>query len=79
MTSGRLRRALDWVRTLLTGTSKTAQNEVEREKMATLDEAEKTLASLTERSEKAMATLDARDKRNHWQESVRQMIHGGVI
>lgn len=76
MTSGWIRRVLDWFRTLLTGTSKTTQNEVEREKMAALDEAEKTLASLNERSEKAMQALGERDARNHWRESIEKMIHG---
>ena len=71
-----MRTFVDWLRTLLTGTSKTTQNEVEREKMAALDEAEKELASLNERSEKAMAALSARDDRNHWRESIEKMIHG---
>jgi hypothetical protein len=79
MTSGWIRKVLDAVRTLLTGTSKTTQNEVEREKMAALDAAEQELASLRDRSEKAVEFLDARDNRNHWQESVRQMIRGGVL
>jgi hypothetical protein len=44
--------------------------------MAALDEAEKELASLNERSEKAMAALSAREDRNHWRESIEKMIHG---
>lgn len=67
---------IDWLRNLLTSKQRSTQNEVEREKMAALDEAERTLASLTERSEKAMRFLETRDKSNHWRESIEQMIHG---
>lgn len=44
--------------------------------MAALEEAERELASLNERSERAMKALNARDKSNHWRESIEKMIHG---
>lgn len=46
--------------------------------MAAIEDAEQLLASLTERSEKAMQFLDAREKRNHWRESIADMIHGAI-
>jgi len=66
---------IDWFRAHFTRSGNT-QDEVEREKMAALDEAEQTLASLTERSEKAVHALTEREDRNHWRESIQNMING---
>lgn len=43
---------------------------------AKLEDAERLLAQLQERSEAAHKTLSERDQRNHWQESIRDMILG---
>lgn len=56
--------------------SSSTQDEVEREKMARLEEAERELASLTERGANAVGMLLARNDRNHWRESIEDMIHG---
>ena len=44
--------------------------------MARLEEAEQMLASLSERGANAVGTLVARNERNHWGESIENMIHG---
>lgn len=48
----------------------------EREKMARLEVAETEVKDLQERGERAVQFLLARDKRNHWQESISRMIQG---
>jgi len=68
---------IGWFRERFTREGNT-QDEVEREKMAALDAAEKELASLRARSEKALNTLNRRDTSNHWRESIEQMIHGAM-
>lgn len=60
----------------VTVSSRNIEDEVEREKMARLEAAEQELASLTERGETAVNELASRGKRNHWRESIEQMIHG---
>lgn len=48
----------------------------EDEKDARLENAERELADLKMRSERAVRTLSARHRRNHWTESVENMIQG---
>ena len=49
---------------------------VERVKVARLEAAEAHLSDLRERADKAVRVLDARRSRNHWRESIEQMIQG---
>lgn len=51
---------------------------IEHEHDRRLIQAEMTLEDLTRRGQQAMNTLDERHQRNHWRESVEQMIHGGA-
>lgn len=48
----------------------------EREKMARLEWAEGELSALQVRKDRALGILAARDSRNHWRESIEQMIQG---
>lgn len=48
----------------------------EAEKMARLERAEAEVAGLRIRADNAIQFLDARRKRNHWRESIEQMIQG---
>lgn len=48
----------------------------EREKMARLEAAERERDALLARGARAVTTLTARNDRNHWRESVRDMILG---
>lgn len=50
----------------------------EREKIARLEAAEKDLQALQVRGEKAVRFLTERHGRNHWRESIQQMIQGGA-
>lgn len=49
---------------------------IEHEHDVRLAQAEADLEDLTARAEKAVRTLDARHRRNHWRESIEQMIQG---
>lgn len=51
---------------------------VNDEKMARLENAERDLASLRRRHEQATGTLVRRVKRNHWVETIEQMVQGGI-
>lgn len=50
----------------------------EREKMARLEAAEQELVGLKDRAARAISLLDERQRRNHWRESIEQMIQGGA-
>jgi hypothetical protein len=52
--------------------------EVEREKSARLEDAEREVADLRSRADRAIRTLDDRHTRNHWRESIEQMIQGAA-
>lgn len=56
---------------------KVETDSAEREKMARLEQAETDLLHLKARRDQAILTLDARHRRNHWKQSVEQMIQGG--
>lgn len=43
---------------------------------ANLVNAEKEVRDLTDRADAAIRTLEARSRRNHWRESIEQMIQG---
>lgn len=47
-------------------------------KLARLEEAEREVTSLSERKDKAISMLDARHGRNHWRESIEEMIQGAL-
>lgn len=49
---------------------------IEREKEARLEQAERELGNLQARSYHATQFLDARANRNHWRQSIEQMIQG---
>ena len=49
----------------------------EEKKVARLVEAEKSLGELQQRAHVAITYLDGRHRRNHWRESVQEMIEGG--
>jgi hypothetical protein len=51
-------------------------NHISDEKMERLEKAEEDLRNLKSRAEKAIQTLDDRHKRNHWRESITEMIQG---
>lgn len=61
---------------MITVSSRTRQDEEDREKMASLERAEAELADLKDRSQRAISTLNNRHLRNHWQESIADMIRG---
>ena len=46
----------------------------EREKIARLEEAEREVKHLKARGDRAIQFLESRDNRNHWRESIEQMI-----
>ncbi len=48
----------------------------EAEKMARLEKAEAELLVLQERKSRALRILSERDRRNHWRESIEEMIQG---
>lgn len=48
----------------------------ECESMARLEKAEKDLGELQQRAHAAVTVLNDRAKRNHWRESIEQMIQG---
>jgi hypothetical protein len=50
----------------------------EHEKVARLERAETELLNLKGRASRAITTLDDRRQRNHWRESIEQMIQGGL-
>lgn len=56
--------------------TKTGTGADEHEKMARLEQAEKELDSLKLRAACAIGILDARQKQNHWRESIEKMIQG---
>lgn len=55
---------------------KTTEDPAEREKIAKLERAEAELQELKVRGERAVRLLNERSRRNHWRESVEQMIQG---
>jgi len=55
---------------------KTGTGSVEREKMERLEQAEADLRNLKDRATKAITFLDGRNKRNHWRESIEDVIQG---
>lgn len=55
---------------------KTGHGAVEREKMERLEKAEAELVTLKARAVRAVAVLDGRQQRNHWRESIEDMIWG---
>jgi len=65
---------IGWIQSKIA--ARDTQNEVDREKMRRLEAAEQELASLRERGVVAVNTLIARNERNHWRESIEDMIHG---
>lgn len=67
---------IDFLKRMVTIPSRTRQDEEDREKMATLERAERDLDELKVRKDRAVAFLSTRDDRNHWQESVANMIRG---
>lgn len=56
---------------------RTGSPEVDREKYVRLEKAESDLLGLKQRAHVAISSLDSRNRRNHWQESIEQMIQGG--
>ena len=48
----------------------------EREKMALLEQVEAEAKDLRERADVAVYVMKHRDRRNHWQESIQEMIWG---
>lgn len=56
---------------------KSARNAADREKIARLETAERELASLKARAASAITTLGERQDRNHWRQSIEQIITGG--
>lgn len=48
----------------------------EREQMARLESAEADVRDLRRRADAAIRALDARRERNHWRESIEQIIQG---
>lgn len=62
----------------LTRKSKRHAENVEREKMVRLEKAEREVFLLKIRAFRAIAMLDERRLRNHWRESIEQMIQGAA-
>lgn len=56
--------------------SKARVKQVEHEKESRLEQAERDLFFLKHRAARAIARLDDRSSRNHWRESIEQMIQG---
>jgi hypothetical protein len=56
--------------------SRARADAIEQEKIARLEQAEKQVASLTDRGNKAVQFLTERSDRNHWGESIKEMIQG---
>ena len=57
--------------------SRTREREAEEDqKIARLNQAERDLADLQHRAHYVTKALDERRKRNHWRESIEQMIQG---
>lgn len=55
-----------------------APNDKDRANLARLEQAESDLGVLKARASRAIGILDARDGRNHWRESIEQMIQGSA-
>lgn len=51
---------------------------VEAVNEARLENADRDLAHLRKRADLALGTLEDRHSRNHWRESIEQMITGGI-
>lgn len=49
---------------------------IEREKLSQIEKAEKELEALQKRGKAATEALTARQKQNHWRESIEAMIRG---
>lgn len=52
------------------------RDQTEHEKIERLEQAEAELDSLKARASKAISFLDSRHQRNHWRESIEDMIQG---
>lgn len=52
--------------------------EVDEEQLARLEKAERDVESLRHRATVATRSLDGRHQRNHWRESIEQMIQGAL-
>ena len=63
---------------LRTPNRKARDQKIEGEKIERLEKAERELFWLKARAAKAIQSLDERQKRNHWRESIEQMIQGGA-
>lgn len=59
-----------------TSAAKTEHDKHEQERKAAMEAVARDIDSLRERKDKAVTFLSARDKRNHWGESVADMILG---
>lgn len=55
---------------------KRQRDQAEHVKMVRLEQAEGDLRDLQTRADRALRTLDERHRRNHWRESIEQMIQG---
>lgn len=55
---------------------RTGDSPKDRENMVRLEEAEVQLKDLKQRAHIAITTLDQRVRRNHWRESIQEMIQG---
>lgn len=55
------------------------RGDAEHEKMERLEKAEAELDTLKDRAHKAISSLDSRHKRNHWKQSIEDMIQGNGI
>lgn len=55
---------------------KRKEDPAEREKMALLERVEAEAQDLRERADMAVYVMRHRDRRNHWQESIHEMIWG---
>ena len=64
------------IKMLLTGSSRTRQDEDERARIAAREAVEKDLAALRERKDNAVGYLIPRQQRNHWSEAIGDMIRG---
>lgn len=57
--------------------TKAREDADEREKMKRLEQAERDLFFLQIRASRAISLLESRQRRNHWRESIEEMIQGG--
>lgn len=51
---------------------------IDAEHEARMEKAVRDVDELRTRADAALGTLDARDRRNHWRESIEQMIQGAT-